>query len=71
MLRYFFVVNHDIYLVYNRVLATYRILLGWKTYQYYYGTVELPNPGPTHPKKNEVKAVSSGSFFFRLVFSTF
>ena len=29
-----------------------KILLGWDTYEYYYETVELPNPRPTQPKKN-------------------
>ena len=35
----------------NRVFATYQIMSGWETYQYYYETVELPNPRPTQPKK--------------------
>ena len=30
-------------------------LLGWQQYEYYYDTVELPNPRPTQPKKKEVK----------------
>ena len=29
----------------------YQILLGWKTYKYYYETDELPNTRPTRPKK--------------------
>ena len=36
----------------NRVYAIYQILLGWKTYKYYYETEELPNPRPTQPKTN-------------------
>ena len=36
----------------KRVFAIlYQILLGWKQYEYYYETVELPNPRPTQPKK--------------------
>ena len=31
--------------------AIYQILLGWKTYNYYHETDELPNPRPTQPKK--------------------
>ena len=31
-------------------------MLGWKTYEYYYETDELPDPRPTQPKKNEVKS---------------
>ena len=34
-----------------RVFATDQILLGWKTYKYYYETDILPNPRPTQPKK--------------------
>ena len=35
------------------VLAIYQIMLPWKQYQYqyYYETVEFPNPRPTQPKK--------------------
>ena len=41
----------------TRVFAIYQILLGWKTYKYYYETDELPNPRPTQPKeKNQVKS---------------
>ena len=35
----------------NRVFAIYQIVLGWKTYEYYCETDELPNPRPTQPKK--------------------
>ena len=35
----------------RRVFAIYQILLGSKTYKYYYETHELPNPRPTQPKK--------------------
>ena len=40
----------------NRVCAIYQIILvlGWKTYKYYYETDELPNPRPTQPKKKLV-----------------
>ena len=34
-----------------RVFAIYQMMLGWKTYKYYYETDELPNPRPTQPKK--------------------
>ena len=40
----------------NGVFAIYQILLGWKTRKYCYETVELPNPRPTQPKKNQVKS---------------
>ena len=33
------------------VFAIYQIMLGWKTYNCYYETVELPNPRPTQPNK--------------------
>ena len=36
----------------SRVFAIYHIMLRWKTCNCYYETVELPNPGPTQPKKN-------------------
>ena len=36
---------------YTRVMAIYQIMLGSKTYKYYYETDELPNPRPTQPKK--------------------
>ena len=39
---------------YNSVFAIYQIMLGWKTYQHYYETDELPNPRPTQPKKEKV-----------------
>ena len=29
--------------------AIYQIMLGWKTYECYYDTDELPNPRPTQP----------------------
>ena len=33
------------------------MLLGWKTYKYYYTeSDELPNPRPTQPKNNQVKS---------------
>ena len=38
--------------VVNRVFAIYQIMLGWKTWKYYYETDELPNPRPTQPKTN-------------------
>ena len=38
----------------TRVFAIYEILLGWKTYEYYYETDKLPNPRPTRPKKKWV-----------------
>ena len=28
-----------------------KIMLGWKQYEYYYETVELPNTSPTQPNK--------------------
>ena len=34
-----------------RVFAIYQMMLGWKTYKYYYETDELPNPRPSQPKK--------------------
>ena len=41
-----------------------KILLGWKTYKYYYETDELPNPRPTQPKqKNRLKVAFLGHFF--------
>ena len=33
-------------------VSIYQILLGWKTYKYYYETDELPNPRPPNPRKN-------------------
>ena len=36
----------------NGVFAIYQIMLGWKTCKYNHETDELPNPRPTHPKKN-------------------
>ena len=38
----------------TRVFAICKILLGWKTYKYYYEIIELPNPRPTQPKKKYV-----------------
>ena len=40
------------------VFAIYQLLLNWKQYEYYYETVELPNPRPTQPhqKKFRLKA---------------
>ena len=35
----------------NRVFAIYLIMMVWKRYEYYYETVELPNPRPALPKK--------------------
>ena len=35
--------SHD----FKRVLAIYKNMLGWKTYEYREETDELPNPGPT------------------------
>ena len=47
----------------NSVFAIYQILLGWKTYRYYYETNELPNPmPPPNPRKIRLKW-SLGHFF--------
>ena len=35
-----------------RVFAIHQIMLGWKTYKYYYETDELLNSRPTQPKEN-------------------
>ena len=35
-------------------------MLGWKTYEYYYETDELPNPRPTQPKKKTINWLKSG-----------
>ena len=35
----------------SRVFAIYLVLLGWKTFKYYYETDELPNPRPTKPQE--------------------
>ena len=51
--------------------AIYQIILGWKTYQLYYETDELPNPRPTKTReKIRLKAafwatLSIGKYFFR------
>ena len=59
-----------------RVFAIYQILLGWKTYGYYYEADELPNPRLTQPKKNRLKVALGPllqchffpqQFFFSLV----
>ena len=42
----------DTAILQSRVFAIYQIMLGWKTYKYYYETDELPNPSPTQPKEN-------------------
>ena len=34
-----------------RAHAIHQIMVGWRTYEYYYETDELPNPRPTQPKK--------------------
>ena len=46
-----------------RVFAFCQVLLGWRTYKYYYETDELPNPRSTQPKKNWVKKWHLGHFF--------
>ena len=38
-------------------------MLGWETCEHYHETVELPNPRPTQPKKNEVKSWPLSHFF--------
>ena len=43
--------------------AIYQIVLGWKTYEYYYETDELPNPRVTQPKKKMVLTWNLGHFF--------
>ena len=49
--------------VVNRVFAIYQIMLGWKTWKYYYETDELPNPkGQPNPRKNRLK-VTFGPLF--------
>ena len=53
---------------YVRVFAIYQILLGWKTYRYYYETGELPNPRPTQPEKNWVQAGILGHLFPQQIF---
>ena len=47
----------------NRVFAIYQIVLGWKTYEYYYETDELPNPRLTKPKKKMVLTWKFGPLF--------
>ena len=61
------VANHFLFV---SVFAICQILLGWKTFKYYYETDELPNPRPTQPKKNWVKSgiwatFSHIKYFFR------
>ena len=46
-----------------RVFAIYQIMLGWKTYKYYYKTDELPNPRPTQPKKIRLKVAFGPPLF--------
>ena len=46
-----------------RVFAIYQIMLGWKTYEYFYETDELPNPKPIQPKKKLVKGGIFGPLF--------
>ena len=54
--------------VYATVFAIYQIMLGWKTYEYYYETDELPNPRPTQPKENQVKRGIWATFFPQIFF---
>ena len=37
----------------NKVFAIYQIMLGWKTYTYYYETDELPNPSKANPTQEK------------------
>ena len=47
----------------DTVYTVYQIMLGWKTYTYYYETDELPNPRPAqNPRKIRVK-VAFGPLF--------
>ena len=53
----------------TKVFAISQILMGWKQYEYCYETVELPNPRPTQPKKNQAKSgiwatFSHSKYFF-------
>ena len=51
-----------------RVFAFCQVLLGWKTYKYYYETDELPNPRSTQPKKNWVKSGTWATFSLSKLF---
>ena len=51
------------------VFAIYQILLGWKTYKYYYETAELPNPRPTQRKTNRSKVAFGPLFSTANIFS--
>ena len=51
-----------------RVLAIYQIMLGWKTYKYYYETDELPNPRPTQPQEKLGWKCHLGRFFPQQIF---
>ena len=44
--------------------AIYQIMFGWKTYEYYHETDELPNPTLTQPKKKKLKSGIWAIFFF-------
>ena len=39
-----------------RYTSKYQIKLGWETHKYDHENVELPDPRPTQPKKNQVKS---------------
>ena len=41
----------DVHTTVRRLRYT-KIMLGWKTYEYYYETDKLPNPRPSQPNKN-------------------
>ena len=41
----------------------HQIILGWKTYRYYYETDELPNPRPIQPKKSQANSGIWATFF--------
>ena len=43
-------------------------MLGWKTQKHYYETVELSNPRPTLPNKNQVKKWHLGHFVPQQIF---
>ena len=52
------------------MFAIYQILLGWKTYEYYYETNKLRNPRPTQPKKKVAKNGQNRTrifFFFSIL----